>query len=241
MGEIVHNIAVGPVQAAARTKSNEELVPYVEFTGFLDKHASSLDLLLQSPHPWHMRTHLNASFYEHFFQQRNCPKFILVIRNPKDILVSYYHFHLKLPFDMVDFTFNKFFEVYKNKALLYGDPLDHHLSWWKFKDHPNLHIVHYEDILSDPVKEISKLAKHLGHSYSDDELKAIAANISFGKMKTRSPSEFWATNDKMLPTDVLFRKGIKGDWKDHFDGEQDAYIESVIKENTTPEGLVYKF
>ena len=50
------------------------------------------------------------------------------MRNPKDTLVSYYHFYnTRAMFDKIP-TFSEFFEIFKKNDLVFGDWFDHVLG-----------------------------------------------------------------------------------------------------------------
>ena len=47
------------------------------------------------------------------------------------------------------------------------------------KSHPNLYILHFEDMKKDPVSEIKKLDKFLGTKLSDQQIQNVSSsNIS---------------------------------------------------------------
>ncbi len=66
--------------------------------------------------------------------QTKKPRVVVLSRNPKDCLVSFYHIH-KLEFPRLEYTgdFKQFFEMYKTKDLVFGDYFDFYLSWWKYR------------------------------------------------------------------------------------------------------------
>ena len=78
---------------------------------------------------------------------RSGVKVVMGLRNPKDTLVSYYHFHkMTVGLGCYKGTFDEFFEVYKNNRLAYGDPIDFSLSWWNQRHRDNIHVCTFEDI-----------------------------------------------------------------------------------------------
>ncbi|ELU06574.1 hypothetical protein CAPTEDRAFT_213021 [Capitella teleta] len=81
-------------------------------------------------------------------------KIIVGFRNPKDNLVSLYHFY-RMNKRLGNFpgTFSEFFQLFKDKHLIYGDILEYNAGWWSIRDRPNTTYVNYEDLTEDPVKE----------------------------------------------------------------------------------------
>ena len=55
-------------------------------------------------------------------------KYINVVRNPKDVVVSFYHHYLTLPF-YPHYEWNEFFELFMKGDVEFGDYFDHVLSW----------------------------------------------------------------------------------------------------------------
>ena len=86
-----------------------------------------------------------------------------MIRNPKDMLVSFFKFYtadtgyVRFPGD-----WNQFFELFKSRQLFGGDWFDHTLSWWRLRHLDNVLIVHYEDIRAEPERNIIKMAEFIG-------------------------------------------------------------------------------
>ena len=94
------------------------------------------------PSPRTFFTHLPIEFLPNDFHKR-C-KVVYVIRNPKDIINSFYHFHRKHPFDEYTGSLEDLFNSFMDGTFQYG-------RWW---DHVNqygaldgIHIVHYEDMI----------------------------------------------------------------------------------------------
>ena len=117
-------------------KSLEEVFPYMKFT--LHGECSCFEAIKILPKPRFIKTHLSSSYLERQLDNRStCPRFVVVMRSPKDVLTSYYHFHKSW---LGDFVFpndwNYFFGMFKEKRLGNGDCFDHMLGWWNYRNHP---------------------------------------------------------------------------------------------------------
>ena len=146
MQEIIYCLQHGPGASERRDKSLDEVFPYLEilFPGMFN----GLEEIKALPRPRLIKTHLHPSYFKRQLEdETTCPRFVVVLRNPKDVLTSYYHFHKTWP---AEFSFPKdwdyFFGMFKEKRLLYGDYFDHILSWWKYRNHPRVLVVKYEDM-----------------------------------------------------------------------------------------------
>ena len=173
----------------------------------------------------------------------DCPKFIVVARNPKDTLVSLYHFHRLLPpLGLSDLTWSEFFRSYEKGMFMYGDLVEYNLRWWQYKGHPNVLFMQYEEMLVDSVGATRQVANFMGRTLSVKQLDHVAALCSFEAMKQRGPASYLATAQHMDESaGSFFRKGIKGDWKNHFTDDQSTFVDKVLASKSDPHGLNYSF
>ena len=108
----------------------------------------------------------------------------------------------------------------------FGPFWTHFKEAWNLRDHHNFLFIFYEDMKSDFPASIKKVAEFLNVSLTDDEVESIAYGLTIDKMKANSSSN--------IVKNVLLRKGIVGDWKEHFTDEMveemKAYNEKWIKD-----------
>ncbi|KAK7494089.1 hypothetical protein BaRGS_00014747, partial [Batillaria attramentaria] len=107
---------------------------------------------------------------------RNKCKMVYLLRNPKDLAVSYYH-HLK---SATDFDYDGTFHVP-------GDSwFDYVLGWEQtLKNNPQLPVLtmYYEDVKEDPVSSLKRLAEFVGVSRPEQLYQDIARECSIKRMK----------------------------------------------------------
>ena len=155
-------------------------------------------------------------------------KFIIVCRNPNDCAVSYYN-HVKNVFPSI-YKYSGNISHFINHGFIMGllpNGLywDFYRKWWDIYHSKKYQIlwVYYEDILSNPKHEITRIAKFLNIYHklgsnpmeTDKMLSKISHECSFKFMSNE--------HNKMDDTrreDGFFRKGIIGDWKRVFTGNQ---------------------
>ena len=100
------------------------------------------------------------------------------------------------------------------------------------KEHPNVKWICFEDLKSDLAGAIENAANFLEHPITKERAKILADNLSFDKMKRKQMST--PTAGINVPEGQLnfMRKGIVGDWKNHFDddmmAEWNAWIHSHV-------------
>ncbi|ELU13128.1 hypothetical protein CAPTEDRAFT_4099 [Capitella teleta] len=184
-------------------------------------------------------------FPQHMMEEhtKRDTKIIVGMRNPKDTLVSVFHFY-RMNKSLGNFigSFSDFFTLVKAKRLVYGDIFDHNVGWWSIRDRPNTMYVFYEDLTEDPVKEIRRMAKFLGKEVSDEDIIKIAEWTTFGNM-SQSKSTNYEDHQKCFDFKIApyMRKGTVGDWKTQFNEEESKYIDDQYEQSCVPHGLKFRF
>ena len=91
---------------------------------------------------------------------------------------------------------------------------------------------------TDLKKIVKKIANFLGHDLADEELDKITERCTFASMKQNN-----AVNKTALKIfeNQFIRKGIVGDWRNHFTADQSARMDKLVAEKITPIGLEYDY
>lgn len=196
---------------------------------FRNPKISEMEYILQSASPRRMLTHLPYAVLEKQVNQDKA-KVVVVVRNPKDTLVSYFHFYRSVR--NIDFpnSWDAFFEQIKGKKLIGGDFFEYYQGWWAQKDKANLHFVSYEDLKANPMEGVRKIAAFLGKPLHDDVIKRIVQHTTFDKMKDNAAVNHKDNRAFNQNVSKFMRKGEVGDWVNHFTPEQNQYIEERIRE-----------
>jgi hypothetical protein len=155
-------------------------------------------------------------------------KYVLIARNPFDCAVSFYH-HTRgfvRQYDFAAGTFDTFFECFVRGEVDFGDYFDHLLSWLPQRAQPNVLFLMYEQMLADPEAAVETMGRFLGGAAvaagSDPACRAgIVASTSFASM-SRDQRRWSSARPAGMPEFV--RKGIVGDWANHFSAEQAARL-----------------
>jgi Sulfotransferase domain len=181
------------------------------------------------PSPRVIPTHLPYRLYpKTVLEHRN--KRVYVVRNPKDVAVSYYHLHRshKLA-GYYKGTWAEFFECFLTGQVLYGSWFDHTLGWW-----PNLQAstdtvlqYRYEDMQQDLSAQIRRLGAFFGKRLSPHAVAAIADYASFASMSVNPFTN--REGHPMMDFSIarFLRKGVIGDWVTHFTAEQNERFNTV--------------
>ena len=194
-------------------------------------------LFLQSPRI--IKTHVPLRYIRREVEKPNGPKVINVIRNPKDTMTSYYHFHKGLDdYGPWRGDWNEFFNMWMDGWLVAGDWMDVTLEWWERRNEPNQLVVFFEDMLRQPAREIRRIAAFLGRDLTEDNLRKIMEHTRFDNMRN-NPS----TNYSTMPgvNFQFMRKGQVGDWKNHFTVAQNDYFDREVIPKLQEKGLFFHY
>ncbi|KAK3083753.1 hypothetical protein FSP39_002622 [Pinctada imbricata] len=197
------------------------------------------------PSPRVLQTHLPYKWFPRIHVE-NKGKIIHCIRNPKDMYVSMFHHcstGLELGRKTEGMTWTQFFDnCIMEKVCLHGTWFDYVKQMDQAKkDGQNIYTVHYEKMRENLYQGIKAIARFLELHYSDDLLKDIIQKCSFSNLKRayddikELSSEVQTSNkhyvemfpDYQLPN--IFRKGIVGDWKNHFTVAQNEQFDALYE------------
>uniref|UniRef100_A0A8B9XCH7 Sulfotransferase n=1 Tax=Bos mutus grunniens TaxID=30521 RepID=A0A8B9XCH7_BOSMU len=128
-------------------------------------------------------------------------------------------------------------------SVCWGSWYDHVKGWWQAKDQHRILYLFYEDMKENPKHEIQKLAEFIGKSLDDKVLDKIVDHTSFSVMKqnpmanyTSIPNEYM--NQLISP---FMRKGVVGDWKNHFTVAQNERFDDDYGKNMADTTLTLHF
>nr|XP_060609743.1 sulfotransferase 6B1-like [Anolis sagrei ordinatus] len=157
---------------------------------------------------------------------KNKAKILVLIRNPKDTLASFFHFNNKVP-TFPTKTWDEFFTDFMSGKVSWGSYFDFVKEWDKYIDDENVTSVTYEELKENPNLEVKRIATFLGYSLTEDEIQNIIEKSSFKTMKQNG--------QEILGTfgDLLFRKGFVGDWKMLLSESQNQEMDRKFEEHLT--------
>mmetsp|Transcript_127874 Transcript_127874/g.370067 ORF Transcript_127874/g.370067 Transcript_127874/m.370067 type:complete len:327 (-) Transcript_127874:79-1059(-) len=226
-----------------------EVVPWLELA-----HDQKQDL--EAPQYGHYEG-LPRIFKSHAWEG-HCPKFpktIVVLRNPEDVVVSFYKFFEDWFFEPGSISLEAFAEEF---WLARGVPptkmqnasyFVHLISWYKRKDDPNVLILFFEDLkysLKEQVQLVAKFISDDKHNFCRPELVDVAVKKSCYNFMKEHESQFDEKLSKStrneacgLPPDAGTRKskiakGAAGSGKVVLTDELKAAIDAKWNEVVMP-------
>ncbi len=135
-------------------------------------------------------------------------KIIYLIRDPRDVMLSYYHFKKSLG----QFNGNVLHLIESKSCGI--DAWCRHVGSWFDRTHVTqfINFVRYEDLHKDPKSVIKRLYRLFGFELSEDVFDYAVSNSTFKEMK--KTEEYYSMGNLTLNPDFKFqRKGIVGDFK----------------------------
>jgi peroxiredoxin len=108
-------------------------------------------------------------------------KYLYVVRDGKDVAVSYYHFHQT----HMRYTgsFEEFYEQFLKGELANGSWLRHVEGWWRRRKDANVLVLHYEDLVHDLEGAVRRIIAFLGLEVSPERFPHVLERCSFAYMK----------------------------------------------------------
>ncbi|KAM6980490.1 sulfotransferase family 5A, member 1 [Aplochiton taeniatus] len=159
-------------------------------------------------------------------------KVIYVGRNPKDVAVSYYHFHKLARFLPEPSSFQLFLDDFLGGTVQYGSWFDHVKDWTnQASTMDNFFYITYEEMWLDLRSAVERISSFLHCSLEADEMNSCLEHCSFSSMKENT-----MVNYTLIPQDIMdhskgafMRKGEIGDWQNTFTEEQSRVFDAVYK------------
>ncbi|CAN1161031.1 Cytosolic sulfotransferase 17 [Linum perenne] len=175
---------------------------------------------------------------------RGC-KLVYVAREPKDTLVSAWHFYNKI---LRPSPIERAVESFCSGVMSYGPFHEHMLEYWEqSKTSPDkVMFIKYEDLRRDPKPHVRKLASFMGRPFDeedDEEVEKVIWRSSFDRLKDLDVNKDNNTKPHrpllvpLLMNSDFFRRGEVGDWRNHLTSEMAERIDDVTRVKLRGTGL----
>eukprot|EP00091_Calanus_sinicus_P011180 TRINITY_DN25397_c0_g1_i1.p1 TRINITY_DN25397_c0_g1~~TRINITY_DN25397_c0_g1_i1.p1 ORF type:complete len:318 (-),score=121.60 TRINITY_DN25397_c0_g1_i1:101-1030(-) len=139
-------------------------------------------------------------------------KVIYVARNPKDVVVSYYHHHKLTKSVDQDLQFSDFVKFFM-KELLVEDPYMAHVQEAvALKDNPHVKFLWYEDMKRDLPEAIRDVARFVGKELTEPEIAALAEYLDVKNMKKNPAVNHQDRHQRGSCSGREFHKAGSGRW-----------------------------
>ena len=219
----------------------DRAVPWLELQGSrqADRMKYDIDIdALRSPRAF--KSHFLYKMVPGGLPHTTCARYIYVARNPKDVCVSLWY-HYKRQGSKANL--NKYISRFLQGKVLYGSWFDHVLEWWKHRNETNVLFLKYEDMKKKPHQSVRAIAEFIGMEDVTQELvEEVVAKSSFSSMNQNPTTNYrWLDGLVFSHEGAFMRKGIVGDWKNHFTVEQNAEFDRVYSHRMEGSQLKFEF
>uniref|UniRef100_H2S1F2 Sulfotransferase n=1 Tax=Takifugu rubripes TaxID=31033 RepID=H2S1F2_TAKRU len=217
MQQILSQIMEASHPGWAEDVTNRAQIPYLEGRTVDDPFRDRKE-------PRVVRTHLFPELLPHGVKEKQI-KVVYVLRNPKDVLVSLYHFaHSWVLMD--------------SPTKFVGSWFAHVKQYVAAQEQLKIHIVRYEDMLKDLRREVVKICAFLGEELTDEAIDRVVEASTFKSMKINPKANYKDLVETTVYTTATMRKGVAGDWKNHLTVSQNEYFEKVFIEEMSEFPLI---
>lgn len=183
------------------------------------------------------------------YSWRHC-KPIVVVRDPRDMFVSFYYFETTYEARRKQLAIDRFFQHDRERDLrddfaAYLEAKLVHRTFPPFSygqfvkswlDQRDICLVRYEDLLKDTASELQRMVGFTGVAANEARCRDIAGHYSFANETRRNYGVERRPGDAM--PEKFLRKGVVGDWKNHFNERSCNLIDAY--ESAAMERLGYK-
>lgn len=188
-------------------------------------------------------THIPYQLLSETLGPSDC-KIVYVTRNPKDTLISTWHFVNKWRKAVGDpWPLETAIDNFQRGVTPCGPYYDHVMGYKTLSSErpENVLFVTYEELRADPTTHVKRLGEFLGFPFEgEEEVKEVIKSCSFEVLSNyevnkseESPPWF------QLPYNSFFRKGNVGDHKNYLNDETIEAIDSLTREKFHSLGFTY--
>jgi hypothetical protein len=159
-------------------------------------------------------------------------KVIYIVRDPRDVLISYYEYQLKRRVISEDRSLEEFVPRFMESEIepKIGSWRDHVVSWMATRGgQENFLLLRYEEMLANTHKETTKIASFLGLDSNPERIARAVALSSADRMRKLEKEQWrqWNATKKTRQDKPFIRKAEAGGWKSNLPEGCVAQIESA--------------
>jgi hypothetical protein len=174
-----------------------------------DPEGLSKRKLARMPRPRYIKSH-------QYFDPRY-PKVIYVVRDPRDVALSQYHFHRKRKLLQDGASVEHFVSRFvAGKTSPYASWGENVASWMATRSGcPGFLLLRYEDMIENITRELAKVADFLGLKASEELLIHAVARSSAHEMKKLEQKQalLWSSTKETRQDVPFVRAATPGGWK----------------------------
>jgi estrone sulfotransferase len=157
-------------------------------------------------------------FTVHAPYDRALRRVVYLVRDPRDVFVSYYYYLRRQKTDF-EASLDEFVETGKPWPCDWGE----HVRGWLNRRRERCLVLRYEDLQSDPIDSFGAIAAHCGLTLTRAEVQQYCERSSFDRMRQAERSAADRTAGvRPIP---FMRRGKAGGWRDELSERSVSIIE----------------
>jgi hypothetical protein len=164
------------------------------------------------------KPYFSVTFFKtHFLPRPDYRRVVYLLRDGRDVLVSYWHYLRGLCKQEIDFA-----EMVKTGDKFFPCKWHEHVERWLANPHgAEMMTVRYEDLKSNTAAELARIAEFAGLKRDRAVLETAARSASFAAMKRREASFTWE-NPQIPKNGQFIRRGQIGSHRDEMPADARA-------------------
>lgn len=218
------------------------------------------DLAALAAQTWRrqIKTHLPLSGLPYHPEVR----YVMVARDGRDVFMSLLNHHMNyteqmrqlvaqqdavaggpFPFDLGEPR--EWFRTWTTRASFpwehdgypYWSHLTHFRSWWDYRHLPNIHLMHFADLLADTAGTIRALAAFLAIEIDASKFSGILERVSFAHMRENFATQIEPMAGVIWKDggNTFMNKGTNGRWRELLGEEELALYDAAVARVLPPD------
>jgi hypothetical protein len=197
------------------------VVPWIEYVAGRDGNR-----LEDLPSPRVFKTHLR------YQQLPRIGRFILVVRNVKDVAVSYYHHLMTGGGIVVSWGRDGYLRRFLRGKVPWGSWYRHLRSWWPHRNDAQVLLLCYEEVVADMEGAVRKVAAFCQLPLTDGKLAQVLERCSFPFMREHN-FKFdarWMAMPGPARERFFIRQGASGGWRQDLSAAEAAKLDRATRQ-----------
>ncbi len=188
--------------------------------------------IYQNPDKVMCRLPIPRVLKSHEYFDARYPKVIYLVRDPRDVVLSYYAYHQKNGWLLPNEQLTAFGERFVTDGLydVFGS-WGHHVGSWLQADlgSEQFLLCRYEDLMERPLSELQKISAFLRQDWSESVMIGAMDESSLYRMRhlEQKQASNWATTRKTQQDIPFIGSGEVGGWQQKLPSQSVALIEST--------------
>jgi hypothetical protein len=159
------------------------------------------------------------------------PRAMYIVRDPRDVVLSQYHYHRKCRKIDDDYPMEKFVDRFLAGQTCPVGSWGENVSSWLVtrRNDPRFLLLRYEDLIADTAREMQKIAAFLGIGATREQVvQAVERSSAENMRKLEQAQSHLSSLTKASRKDLPFvRAASSGNWKSSIPHESAARIEAA--------------